>query len=132
VLNIPNRHFPPNHINFRISALICQQYFFELRKTKKYRGNTKLYCHPVYLSISCTTSGPASTAGQCPKPCTVFEYHASILDSKLSDNISYIAISYSTTDVMIQSEYYVYTFSGIIGAVGGSLGMFLGDEFDQI
>jgi hypothetical protein len=33
---------------------------------------------------------------------------------------------------LIQSEYYVYTFSGIIGAIGGYLGMFLGFLFWQL
>ena len=31
-----------------------------------------------------------------------------------------------------QTEYYVYTFGGIVGAVGGSLGMFLGFSFWQL
>ena len=30
-----------------------------------------------------------------------------------------------------QSEYYVYSLSGIVGTVGGSLGMFLGFSFWQ-
>ena len=69
----------------------------------------------------------------CPQSCEIPEYTASVMSTRLdTPGMCAIVLSYPTVKALFKSEYYVYTIGGIIGAVGGSLGMFLGFSFWQM
>ena len=67
----------------------------------------------------------------CALPCSVSEFRSNFADMTLAVDATTIVLYYPSTKVKTQTEYYVYSFSGIVGAVGGSLGMFLGFSFWQ-
>ena len=43
-----------------------------------------------------------------------------------TSSVNYVFIKLKTPEITIYKEYVVYTFSGILGSVGGSLGLFIG------
>ena len=47
----------------------------------------------------------------------------------IRDRYAYIQIR--TSDIIVEEEYEIYDFNGIVGTVGGSLGLFVGFSFLQ-
>ena len=43
----------------------------------------------------------------------------------------YVSITIRNSETVVEEEYWIYDFNGIVGMVGGSLGLFIGFSFLQ-
>ncbi len=73
-----------------------------------------------------------SSEKSCPSPCRSSEYKLAHTALGMDNGMTSIELSYVSTYVLTRTEYYIYSFSGALGVVGGSLGMFLGFSFWEI
>ena len=66
----------------------------------------------------------------CPTSCQQLQYSGKIkkFPPQVNEDIE-IAFRFPSTKILNYEEYLIYDFNGMIGAVGGSLGMFLGFSF---
>ena len=73
----------------------------------------------------------------CPKPCTVLEYSGKIdywqekpIRRKKNFNLK---IKYGAPEVVtVHEEYLITDFTGVVGSIGGTLGLFIGFSFFNI
>ena len=73
----------------------------------------------------------------CPKPCTLLEYSGKIdywQEKTISQKNNFnLKIKYGAPEVVIVHEEYLITdFTGVVGSVGGTLGLFIGFSFFNI
>ena len=68
---------------------------------------------------------------ECPMNCKRVRYSGRKKLNPVFQNNSDIEVDYQfpTEEVMYFKEYIIYDFSGMIGSVGGSLGLFIGFSF---
>ena len=68
---------------------------------------------------------------ECPMNCKVLKYSGRKKLNPVFTNNSDVEVDYQfpSEEVMYFKEYVIYDFSGMIGSVGGSLGLFIGFSF---
>ena len=74
-----------------------------------------------------------ATTDMCLKACTNNKYFVNQLDGEkignINKNMINFMVSYSTMDIRLYQEYYIYDVFSVIGNVGGSLGLFIGFSY---
>ena len=75
----------------------------------------------------------------CPKSCKRVSYHGNVIKTDSlerswpEDMDVEICYGFSTMSIRIDEEYLIYSFADMVGAIGGSFGLFLGFSFlDQL
>ena len=74
-----------------------------------------------------------ATTDMCLTACTHNKYFVNQLDGEkignINKNMINFMVSYSTMDIRLYQEYYIYDAFSFIGNVGGSLGLFIGFSY---
>ena len=111
--------------------------------TSRYRADdvrvfTNLFLYILYNAINVNNfifrvilsflKGKSSKG--CQTSCQQLQYSGKIKNfpTQVNDDIE-LAFRFPSTKILNYEEYLIYDFNGMIGAVGGSLGMFLGFSF---